>query len=67
MLKQHKMVSWHNINTPKNPFEDVPSRLAKVPHTDEASESMSHVLSASSIVDKSSTANAIATITDHSS
>ena len=66
MLKQHKMVRWQNINTPKNLFEEVPPRLAKKPHTDEASVSTSHVVSASSIVDKFSMTNTIATITDRS-
>ena len=44
MLKQHKMVRWQNINSPKNLFEEVPPRLAKKPHTDEASVSTSHVV-----------------------
>ena len=61
-LKQHKMVRWQNINDSKNPFEAALSRPANVPCIDEVSTS--HVISASSIVDKFSTTDAIATITD---
>ena len=64
MLKQHKMDRWQNINTPKNNFEAASYRLAKVPHIEEASVSTSHVVRTSSIVDKFSTADAIAIITD---
>ena len=65
MLKQDKMVRRQNINAPKNPFNALSYRPAKIPRIDETSVYTSHVVSAHSIVNESSTTDAIATITYH--
>ena len=64
MLKQQKVVRWKNINTPKNPFKAALSCPRKVPCIYKGSLSTSHVVSASSVVDESSTTDAITTIID---
>ena len=64
MLKQQKVVRWKNINAPKNPFKAALSCPRKVPCIYKGSLSTSHVVSASSVVDESSTTDAITTIID---
>ena len=53
MLKQQKMIRQQNINAPKNPFKAALSHPAKATRINETFVPMSHILSASSILDKS--------------